>query len=256
MATDIEVKERPILFSTPMVRAILEGRKTVTRRIIKESFNGCLTNGGPHPCPNDPVVIYPGEVLESPCHPGEKITVDCPQVRAIFHCSTLDAVAKCPYGKPGDALWVRETWTNAWLGARMRGSGDYVYKADIDLIGCEVSSWKPSIFMPRAACRLRLQIQSIGVERLQDITEEDAFREGIDADNEDYEEAEHYQLGGSPIQGGSPARFAFIALWQRINGAESWDANPWVWRIQFKKLTERAHEANRTEVTAKDTDEL
>ena len=90
--------------------------------------------------------------------------------------------------------------------------------------------------MPYRYVRTKLEIVSIRVERLHDITEEECFREGIDADNEDYQAAEHYQLGGSPIQGGSPAKFAFIALWQRINGQESWNGNPWVWRIEFKKL--------------------
>jgi hypothetical protein len=233
METINKVKERPILFSTAMVQAILEGRKTVTRRVIKESFNGCLTNGGPHPCPNDPAVIYPGETYESPCHPGESITVDWPEVRAVFHCSALDVDAKCPYGKPGDILWVRETF--------FKNGDEYIYLADGTC--CEQfegkPKWKPSIFMPRAACRIRLEIQCIGVERLQDITEEDAIREGIELVDKklhggelrtmykDYMHKDHVKY--------SPVR-SFKSLWQSINGADSWDAKPWVWKIEFKMV--------------------
>jgi hypothetical protein len=127
------MREIPILFSTPMVQAILAGRKTMTRRIINESFNGCLTNGGPHPCPNDPVVFHPGEKFE---FDGEQITVDYPQVRALFHCSTLDSEAKCPYGKKGDLLWVRETWCDYDAGyiPELKGPAPmFIYKADLTL---------------------------------------------------------------------------------------------------------------------------
>lgn len=235
--------ERPILFSTPMVQAIMEGRKTVTRRIIKESFNGCLTGGGPHPCPNDPIVMTPGDEYESP-DVDEIMVVDYPEVRAIFHCSTLDSEAKCRQGKAGDILWVRETWSpKGWMNDKTL----YAYKAEGNIpprirYGDEWEQcWKPSIFMPKEACRLKLKVVSITVEALHDITEEDAIREGI-------KPVESFDSGA----GISPRQMymnylpfgymevtplaSFESLWRLINGDESWESNPWVWRIEFEKL--------------------
>lgn len=229
-------KEIPILYSTPMIQAKLAGRKTQTRRIIKESFNGCWTNGGPHPCPNDPVVIYPGETYESPCHPGETITIDSPQVQAVFHCSTLDSVAKCPYGKPGDLLWAREAWRKESHPDMVGGvTTKYYYRADEEQ---GTNKYKPSIHMPKFAARVWDKIVAIRVERLQDISENDALEEGIDTEtDETYLAAEHYQLGGSPVRGGCPSICAYSALWERINGAGSWDLNPWVWVITTENVS-------------------
>lgn len=230
------VKERPILFSTEMVRAILEGRKTVTRRVIKESWNGCLTNGGPHPCPNDPVVFYPGESFEVD---GETVVVDYPEVRALFHCSTLDSEAKCPFGKPGDHLWVRETFTilDYWGDSKavyvMYEGGATAVCTLTDREWDKFIKWqdipdrKSSLFMFRSLSRLKLLIKSISVERLQDITEEDAIREGV------YLKAEDINGGICYLE---TAVEAFRTLWQSINGADSWDANPWVWRIEFSRI--------------------
>jgi hypothetical protein len=228
--TETEIKEHPILFSTPMVQAILEGRKTVTRRVINESFNGCLTNGGPHPCPNEPIVIYPGETYDSPCHPGESITVDWPQVRAIFHCSTLDSEAKCRQGKPGDILWVRETWAK-YVAADCVGGVTTRYRFKADNID-ECYQWKPSIHMPKIASRIKLLVKSITVESLHQITEEDAIKEGI------YKPvgSQFFQAtNGNGPWGETPVQ-AFENLWKSINGEESFQANPWVWRIEFKKI--------------------
>lgn len=167
-------KERPILYSTPMVLAKQARLKTQTRRIIKESFNGCLT-GGPHPCPNEPVVIHPGEIFESPAN-GEEIVVDWPEVRAIFHCSTLDSIAKCPWGKVGDIIWGRETHCLESDG----GDPWIVYKADYTNYPMGSNHWKPSIFMRKVHARIWDRITSIRVERLQDISEHDAQCEGHD----------------------------------------------------------------------------
>lgn len=230
------MKERPILFSTPMVKAILEGRKTVTRRIIK-----------PQPLPCNHGSFTEAEWRDSPTE--WHFFDDDPDEWYCALCGNgVDGGGngmKCRYGALGDILWVRETWAPFLRGDGADGSIELIkFKAD----GFEKPwthnkdymklgwHWRPSIHMPKDACRLRLKILSIRVERLHDITEDEAFREGIDADNEDYQAAEHYALGGSPIQGGSPAKFAFIALWQRINGQESWDSNVWVWRIEFEKL--------------------
>lgn len=218
------IKERPILFSTPMVKAILDGNKTVTRRIIKVQpdadsyFEMKLQDG----------------VLEIDYNQGDK-----------------NPKIECPYGKPGDILWVMERHYQCgrWLADVGDGEGEIwsrymsmpiLFHADDPTFPTLPDDyiWRPmpSIHMPKDACRIRLEIQSISVERLQDITEEGAFQEGIDTQGNDYCAAEHYQLGGVPIQGGSPAKFAFIALWERINGAGSWEDNPWVWRVEFKRL--------------------
>jgi hypothetical protein len=252
MQVEQKVKERPILFQTPMVQAILEGRKTVTRRVIKESFNGCLTNGGPHPCPNDPVVIYPGEIYESPCHPGESITVDWPQVRAIFHCSTLDSESKCPYGKPGDVLWVRETFTilDYWEDSKavqvMYEGGATKVCALTDREWSKFVKWqerterKSSLFMFRSLSRLTLEITSISVERLQDITEEDAIREGIEPTirlEKNFVKGEQlYKHYTNPEVKGVDPIGSFRSIFQSINGPEFWNRNDWVWRIAFSKL--------------------
>jgi hypothetical protein len=243
------MKERPILFSTPMVKAILEGRKTVTRRVIKESWNGCLTHGGPHPCPNDPLVFYPGDEFDHPDpEVREKITIDVPEVRAFFHCSTLDrSEAKCPFGKPGDILWVRETWTD-----EINGKENHYpfFKADFPMTWDDDGQthtllvtdlkWKPSIFMPKHICRLQLLIKSISVERLNDISKEDAIREGIEPTirlENDFVKGDQYykHYTNKKIDGADPVS-SFRSLWESINGKESWDSNPWLWRIEFEKL--------------------
>lgn len=137
----------------------------------------------------------------------------------------------CPYGKVGDVLWVRETF-GKWR-------EDYYYLASTP-IGEEVCKWKPSIHMPKEACRLFLEITSIRVEHLQDITDIDATAEGVEkgycqdqlynrelVTHMDYLKNEHKWIH---------AKLSFQTLWQKINGQESWDANPWVWVIEFKRI--------------------
>lgn len=167
------MKEKPILFSTPMVQAILEGRKTMTRRIVK---------GTPLVWLND----------FSPEFVADKDN------------------ALCPYGQVGDVLWVRETWENY--------QGGYNYKAGkYGLLG---QKWKPSIFMPREACRLFLKITDIKAERLQDISRGDCMGEGCPFPN---------------IAKTTDPQKWFSELWQSINGEQSWKDNPWVWVISFEK---------------------
>jgi hypothetical protein len=200
MAELIEkVKERPILFSTPMVKAILEGRKTVTRRVVK------------------------GRPLEwlQPCMFTPEFVAD-------------QGNNNCPYGQPGDILWVRETWCRD-----QENEGSFLYRASNPDAWDEgepsSSPWKPSIHMPRAACRLRLEILSITVEKLQDISEEDAIREGIEPQPafENIPQWKDYTNNGCTT--GWPC-VSFASLWQSINGKESWDANPFCWVINFRKL--------------------
>jgi hypothetical protein len=166
------MKERPILFSGPMVRAILEGRKTQTRRIVKPQ----------------PLCIASGEWIMNG--------------------------SACKYGKPGDRLWVRETWWAPRDDVRGEYKREYIkYAATLDGMG--QPTWKPSIHMPRWASRINLEVVSVRVERLQNISEEDARAEGIWQPN-------------WPL--------SWRQLWESINGAGSWEANPWVWVVEFKRI--------------------
>jgi hypothetical protein len=190
----MKAKEHPILFSTPMVQAILEGRKTQTRRTVKtEMIDGenrpwIMTKEGPAPL-------------------------------------------KCPFGKPGDLLWVRETWAKADIGFCFK-----VYN-DIDAVFAPRNCWKPSIHMPKTAARIWLEVEEVRVERLQDISEEDAKAEGVKSRFSDLFQEERYD-DYLDMEGEyrSPAS-SFQSLWQKINGPESWDANPWVWVVKFKVLS-------------------
>lgn len=246
----IGATSKPIMFSTPMVTAILEGRKTQTRRIIQESFNGCLTGGGPHPCPNEPIVFYPGETFE---FDGQQITVDYTQVRAQFHCSTLDSEAKCRYGKPGDMLWVREKWArhdNVYQGGYGYTHGEepppwppYAehqgIKRSVDFFQEYPKSnqkWKPSIHMPKTAARIFLLNQEIKVEALHDISESDAKAEGVEVMYKEHGVFPMYKDYLSDNFVFDNAKDSFKSLWTLINGSDSWYQNPWVWVVKFKLI--------------------
>lgn len=218
------MKERPILFSGPMVRAILDGRKTQTRRILhippgwdlgtaeRESCRlGMITS--PHPKKN-----RFGAFVHKEIHPGSgKCQHD---------------IVPCKYGKPGDRLWVRESLV-LW-------PGSMDYKADGVPVPINTSShqqWSwfqnyknascPSIHMPRWASRIALEICDVRVERLNAIREEDAKAEGATPIHEPNEMRwQHY----------SPYGVGFTQLWESINGPGSWDANPWVWVVEFRRL--------------------
>ncbi len=202
--------DRPILFSAPMVQAILDGRKTQTRRVFK------ARNGGVWPNSND----LPGmqQVLRT-----------------------------CPYGQPGHRLWVRETWMDLQgtgieivTGSRER----YAYGADTprgsygdDQRKCYGLKWRPSIHMPRAASRITLEITSVRVERLQDISEAEALAEGIQRYAGPLRWVRYLDaITGDAVH--STARDAFFALWIALNGQPSFNANPLVWVLQFKHLQE------------------
>jgi hypothetical protein len=141
---------------------------------------------------------------------------------------------KCPYGQPGDIFWVRETWSKT-------DSGHIIYKATNKGFS---PVWKPSIFMPKAACRIWLKVTDVRVERLQEITEEDAIAEGI----EKYGPFGEYK--GSKHPGGGMMKFgaygkasrAYEDLWESINGNGSWKKNPWVWVIDFKQINKSDNE--------------
>lgn len=191
-----------------MVRAILDGKKTQTRRVIKHPEN-------------------------------------------FENLGQWDV--KCPYGQVGDQLWVRETWMPD---APQNGEWDDVafygcnmsplsmipnkYKKPDHCIfrstwaGHELIGWKPSIFMPRWASRIQLEIINIRVERLQDISEADAVTEGLEII--EYKGHPAYRYSGGNPSGHGSAKGAYWALWEKINGNGSWESNPWVWVVEFKRI--------------------
>lgn len=199
------MKERPILFSAPMVRAILSGTKTQTRRAVKPVGNDdgfVLLNHGDGWWP------YRSDDGDSSTHTvkrGGKLYQD-------------ETPHTCPYGQPGDRLWVRESWGPC--------DGGFCYRSDEDDASNakpDDGHWHPSIHMPRWACRITLEVVSVRVERLQDITAADAISEGID----------HAGHSTDVVRDYSPDE-RFSMLWEYINGPGSWNANPWVWVVQFK----------------------
>ena len=200
---DGQAVERPILFSGPLVRAILEGRKTQTRRVCKPSWLRYL----------------------DPSEPED-------------HAAAL---AQCPYGQPGDRLWVRETFAQMWndepcgCGVTFCPGHEHVeYRADTgnplpgewpaELRGEPGSPrWRPSVHMPRWASRINLLVTHVRLERLQEIGEADILAEGVD------------------VTGHATPHEVWVDLWDSINGkrdggAYVWARNPWVWVVEFRRL--------------------
>jgi len=217
------MKERPILFSGEMVRAILEGRKTQTRRVIK-----------PHPPLSEWGITKPWSVSAF-------------QVGRLF-CPGTTREYKCPYGEPGDRLWVRETWAYCSKCSHKQPEKPegVIYKADGDGFStchvCDPKSmqpdyrWRPSIFMPRWASRITLEVKDVRVERVQDITESDAEAEGCTP-----WEYQHVDPGtGEHLGNELSYRLGFHYLWDSINAKRGygWDTNPWVWVVEFEVMNE------------------
>lgn len=202
-------KESPILFNAPMVRAILDGRKTQTRRIAKVNGEGCKDG-----------FITP--------------------LAGFVPRSIENHISYCPYGKPGDRLWVRETWSKS---KQPYLSGHIFYRADGETNGKQFalsyvereSKWRPSIHMPRSASRILLEVANVRVERLKDISDEDAIAEGIEQEPgtshwKNYDTSPGgWRYWESPIQ-------SYRTLWESINGKGSWDLNPFCWVIEFKVI--------------------
>jgi hypothetical protein len=233
-----QIKERPILFSPPMIKAILENRKTQTRRIIKpQPPNGCAVGFS----------AFSGkDRVEFRRYPSHKL-------------GGHQSFVKCPYGQPGDRLWVRETWGTGTRPDPHDGWHDGLeYRADQigldehddlplhivseehDLTGYK-KGWHPSIHMPRWASRITLEITQIRVERLQQISEADAVAEGVECPRVG-------QKCNGQIQCGDTSRepqdcvcadgyiVLYKLLWERINGRGSWEKNPWVWVLGLKRV--------------------
>ena len=211
------ITDRPILFNGPMVRAILEGRKTVTRRPVKATKTHAdgfmMLDHGKGWRPYNAFGDFASD------HEGMEYPI------------------ACPYGKLGDRLWVRETcfindYREASVPEQERADCDIHYRADgiPDFEGEEeLIRWRPSIHMPRWASRILLEVTDVRVERLQDITEEQALAEGIKKHSDGgyhVEDGKHYS--DSPVE-------SFACLWSSVGG--NWDANPWVWVVEFKRIT-------------------
>ena len=230
--------ERPILFSGPMVRALLEGRKTQTRRVVK-----------PQPAPNQP--HDGGTTWHFDARRG--VHVPC---GSVGHLSVKEKGGlACPYGQPGDRLWVRETWAPhadelQHYSATTPASASIYYQADGGLWGDDdmragrgwfvpgdphVNRWHPSIHMPRWASRLTLEVTGVRVERLQDISESDARAEGVARNPAQEGTWLDYPAGTSAAGWKDPQR-SFQSLWETINGPDSWAANPWVWVVEFRRV--------------------
>lgn len=224
--------ERPILFSGAMVRALIAGTKTQTRRALR---------------------VQPPNTTQSfhlYHHPDPR-----PHYWAMDGGSLLDFVVPCPYGPVGDYLYVRETFAPIYPQDPCYHGGkpiEYDYRASYtngDRLGDSLGikkTWKPAIHMPRAASRILLEVTNVRVERLQDISEADAIAEGIERPEDMSAEA----IAALDIWEGAERRcfnalnqpiHQYRRLWDQINGEGAWDTNPWVWAISFKRIKEAAH---------------
>jgi hypothetical protein len=231
------MKERPILFSAPMVRALLDGSKTQTRRLVKLPHENPLGEWAP--------TIIGGE-SGGRTAAGASI----PAQGAIWHTRTGDCLA-CPYGQPGDRLWVRETHRAIWgqspgylIGVDYKADPQEKWERMRDHMGRP--KWTPSIHMFREHSRILLEIVSVRVERLNDCSEADALAEGIDAD-ELAERQDSYDIvcKGTGASGRATAQSMYRELWESINDAGSWTANPWVWVVDFRRLAADQTEAEQ-----------
>lgn len=224
------VKERPILFSGPMVRAILDGRKTQTRRLVKL---------------RDPSGTYSTHDEVGWPYSADEAGDWSPD--------------PCPYGETGDRLWVRESFAPVpcsggcekypegfdpkVASVHQPNAPDTGWRYRATWEKSHGGHWKPSIHMPRAACRIVLEVTGVRVERLLDISRDDAFAEGVEAVNpykltpdlppgmpacfRDYQDSGNW-FSADPVA-------SFRSLWKSINGAASWAQNPWVWVVKFRK---------------------
>ncbi|EPN9761190.1 morphogenetic protein [Klebsiella oxytoca] len=206
--------ERGMIFNAEMVRALLNGRKTQTRRPVKfpvlDKNLGCELAGNE----------LAGEL----------------SARNYLNSA---------FGKPGHRIWVRETFNGFWLSEEeieeiqkgISKAADLCdYKADYPDSSRPAEGWTPSIHMPRWASRILLEITDVRVERLNSIHDVDAMREGI----QNLTTCSHADFGIPGVVNAQHPVRAFQLLWESIYGAESWKANPWVWVIEFKRIEERA----------------
>jgi hypothetical protein len=261
------MKERPILFSASMVRALLEGRKTQTRRVVKPQPKpatvDCVSLDSAYP---DKPWCWLAQWLDEAGKPLG-LEESGKQHGGWPDCSDQFA---CPYGNPGDWLWVRETWRprswypnshvvqlradmksididvpdasngEAWIDRMLERCSDECIAAGIgadddgnfqwDGEDNNPIKWRPSIFMPRWASRITLEITGVRVQRLQEISEGDCYAEGV---------SDSWPLDNLPYLspfGGRAVKNNYAHLWESINGPASWAANPFVWAVSFKAV--------------------
>jgi hypothetical protein len=217
--------ERPILFNAPMVRALLSGSKTQTRRICKSQpySNGYKWDGNDFLCHNDYL-------------PPSAMLMDCGG-KSLYTTSDVEGLeSECPYGQPGDRLWVKEDWQGLH-----KYNGTKIADIQVDdrrWVNYPASGniWdaqrRAARFMPRWASRILLEIVSVRVERLNDISDEDARAEGVLWDPMGWMDYAH-----NDGRRKSSSRQSYQTLWEYINGPGSWAANPWVWCISFRRIT-------------------
>ena len=221
------MKERPILFSAPIVRALLAGTKTQTRRVVK------LIDLSKHEINSD---WYKDKIWSWRVERGGMWT----------DYTEKGLLAKCPYGQPGDRLWVKETTVNVeahgFVGPVYAESpeGEAYRQWGLGPNPVEVEpedvKLRPSLFMTRKMARLLLEVTAVRVERLQEISEEDAKAEGIEEVEPGMWKSYHKEgvVGWSSV---NDQIMSYRTLWESINGPGSWDANPWVWVVDFRRVT-------------------
>lgn len=210
------MKERPILFGDAMIRAILAGQKTQTRRLVKHQPDAPVTDACP--CRN---------------YPHGPVTADWywrPRHGHLNKAPSHGWDFKCPYGQPGDRLWVREAWR---LPSIFNAPSCCLFAHSLALHAADGRSnpactHQNTMLMPRWASRILLEITDVRIERLQSISEADAEAEGIDF-------LRHAQDADETLT----ARDLYECLWDSINGAGSWAANPWVWVVELKRVEEQ-----------------
>ena len=213
------------MFSAPMVRALLAGTKTQTRRVCKPAQFYSLSHVVEVPDPLERGQVYNGS------HFGDE---------------EGDVQFSSPYGGRGDRLWVRETFSGPWCMEAQDGiaaappskwgkSSEIWYWADGEPTHGDWTRPRPSIHMPRRASRITLEVTGVRVERLQDISEADSIAEGCTQNHNGYFCGGPHAVSG--LKQMATARQAYRHLWESINGPESWAANPWVWAVSFRGVT-------------------
>ncbi len=232
METKTMIKEIPILYSTAMIQAKLAGRKTNTRRTSKLNE----INENPK-----------GWKFEGMNDRGEAIFFDIHGVISGHDPQDCYRFIKCPYGKPGDLLYARETWRVVGWDFEDHGRTTVQYKdrsrrAELLLFDDDRDKetdlpWKPSIHMPKAAARIWDRVLSIRVERLQDISEEDAIAEGIEKTGESYGMDWFANYSEEDIGTMLNPKESYRTLWESINGPGSWELNPWVWVVTTENVS-------------------